>query len=57
MANLEAALSAGSRDDIPSAKFKAAQDGLKKLGLQLEHRKAPIEVLVIDRLERAPTEN
>jgi len=57
MAELEALLKDGSRDDIPSAKLKAAQDGLKKLGLQLEHRKAPIEVLVVDHLEKAPTGN
>jgi uncharacterized protein (TIGR03435 family) len=57
MAGLEAVLSSGSRDDIPSASLKAAQDGLKKLGLQLEHRKVPIEMLVVDRLEKAPTEN
>jgi bla regulator protein BlaR1 len=57
MAELEAVSSSGSRDDIPSAGLKAAQDGLKKLGLQLEHRKVPIEVLVVDHLEKAPTEN
>jgi uncharacterized protein (TIGR03435 family) len=57
MAELEAVSKDGMRDDIQSAKLKAAQDGLKKLGLQLEHRKAPIEVLVVDRLEKAPTEN
>lgn len=57
MAELQAVKSSGSRDDIPGALLKAAQDGLKKLGLQLEHRKVPIEVLVIDHLEKAPTEN
>ena len=59
MAEVEALLSAGTRDeaDIQSAQLKAARDGLKKLGLLLEQRKAPVEVLVIDHLERAPTEN
>ena len=57
MAELEALLKDGMRDEIPSAKLKAARDGLKKLGLQLEQRKAPIEVLVVDHLEKAPTEN
>jgi len=33
------------------------QDGLKKLGLQLETRKAPVEVIVVDHLEKIPTEN
>jgi len=57
MAELQAVRSTGSRDDMPGALLKAAQDGLKKLGLQLEHRKVPIEVLVVDHLEKAPTEN
>jgi uncharacterized protein (TIGR03435 family) len=57
MAELQALSSSGSRDDLPGASLKAAQDGLKKLGLQLEHRKVPIEVLVVDHLEKAPTEN
>ena len=30
---------------------------LRKLGLKLERRKAPIEVLVIDKVEKVPTEN
>ncbi len=59
MAEAEALLSAGTQDqtDLKSAQLKAARDGLKKLGLQLEQRKAPIEVLVVDHLEKAPTEN
>jgi hypothetical protein len=32
MAELEAVLKDGARDEIPSAGLKAAQDGLKKLG-------------------------
>jgi bla regulator protein blaR1 len=43
--------------DRQSALLKAAQDGLKKLGLQLERRKAPVEMLVIDNLEKTPSEN
>jgi uncharacterized protein (TIGR03435 family) len=30
---------------------------LEKLGLKLESRKAPVQVLVVDRLEKMPTEN
>jgi bla regulator protein BlaR1 len=57
-ADLEAVRS-GPHDyaDIQSARVKAARDGLKKLGLQLERRKAPVEVLVIDTLEKTPIEN
>jgi uncharacterized protein (TIGR03435 family) len=57
-AELEGLLS-GPHDqtDIQSADLKAARDGLKKLGLQLERRKAPVEVLVIDNLEKTPSEN
>jgi uncharacterized protein (TIGR03435 family) len=57
MAELEALLKDGMGDDIQSAQLKAARDGIKKLGLQLVLRKAPIEVLVVDHLEKAPTEN
>ena len=32
-------------------------DGLKKAGLTLEPQKAPLEVLVIDQIEKTPTEN
>jgi uncharacterized protein (TIGR03435 family) len=57
-AELEGLLS-GPHDqaDIQSADLKAARDGLKKLGMQLERRKAPVEVLVIDTVEKTPSEN
>jgi uncharacterized protein (TIGR03435 family) len=42
---------------IQDAQRNMVQDGLKKLGLQLVPRKAPIETIVIDHLERTPTEN
>jgi len=32
-------------------------DGLAQLGLKLETRKAPLEMLVVDHMEKAPTEN
>jgi uncharacterized protein (TIGR03435 family) len=46
-----------NRADIQSAGLKAARDALKKFGLQLERRKITIEMLVIDSLEKTPTEN
>jgi uncharacterized protein (TIGR03435 family) len=35
----------------------AAREALEKAGLKLEPRTAPVEVIVIDHLEKAPTEN
>lgn len=54
-------------DWVPEAKGDAATDApagpnlrealQDQLGLRLENRKAPVEVLVVDRIDRAPTEN
>jgi uncharacterized protein (TIGR03435 family) len=44
-------------DAQQDAQFRGVQDGLKKLGLQLEPRKAPVEMFVIDHLEKTPTQN
>jgi uncharacterized protein (TIGR03435 family) len=43
--------------DMQSALLRALNDGLQKLGLQLERRKGPVETLVIDHVERTPTGN
>jgi uncharacterized protein (TIGR03435 family) len=32
-------------------------EGLQSMGLKLESRKAPIQQLVVDSMEKAPTEN
>lgn len=37
--------------------FNVVGDGLKKLGLELQPRKAPLETVVIDHLEKTPTAN
>jgi uncharacterized protein (TIGR03435 family) len=42
-------LSGSSGDSLTNA--------LDRLGLKMENRKAPLEVLVVDRIEKAPTEN
>lgn len=47
----------GAGEEFQDALFKAGQDALKKLGLQLEHRKGAIEIIVIDHLAKTPTEN
>jgi uncharacterized protein (TIGR03435 family) len=54
-----AAISEGPRDQatVQNAQLKVVQDGLKKLGLQLEPRKAPVGTVIIDHLEKTPTAN
>ena len=42
---------------MQDAQLSMVQDGLRKLGLQLEPRKAPVETIIIDRLEKTPTAN
>jgi uncharacterized protein (TIGR03435 family) len=44
-------------EEFQNALFKAGQDALKRFGLQLERRKGPIEIVVIDHLEKTPTGN
>ncbi len=46
-----------TRDEIADVMLKAGQDGVKKLGLQLEPRKGPIETVVVDHIQKTPTEN
>ena len=60
MADLIAAIRAatpGDRGAVLDAQVRMVQDGLKKLGLQLESRKAPVETIVVDHIERNPTAN
>lgn len=59
MAEVIAAITAGPRDPAfaQSAWLNMMQEGLKKLGLQLEMRKAQVETVVIDHLEKTPTAN
>jgi uncharacterized protein (TIGR03435 family) len=60
MADLIAFLtSPGPKDPaaVQDAQAGMVRDGLKKLGLQLEPRKVPLETIVIDHLEKNPTAN
>jgi uncharacterized protein (TIGR03435 family) len=50
---LNLAVSAEDADALGSSVFSAVE----RLGLRLERRRAPVSVLVVDRLERVPTEN
>jgi uncharacterized protein (TIGR03435 family) len=47
----------GGPDDHDEAVRTAFNDGLAKLGLRLERRKAAVEILVVDRVDKTPTEN
>lgn len=53
------AIMAGPHDpaDAQNAMLRAGQDALKKLGLQLEPRKGPVETIVVDRVEKNPSDN
>jgi uncharacterized protein (TIGR03435 family) len=60
------ALPPGPSDALPAGGSAAASDPtggstifktMEKLGLRLERTKEPIEMLVVDRLEKSPTEN
>jgi uncharacterized protein (TIGR03435 family) len=59
MTGVVAAIRDSPRDtaSLQSAWLNIVQDGLKKLGLQLEMRKAPVQIIRIDHLERMPTAN
>lgn len=43
--------------DMEEAVLTAFNNGLLKLGLRLERRKGPLETIVVDRVEKTPTEN
>ena len=43
------------RLDAPS--LGSVENGLRSLGLSLEERRAPLDYLVVDSIERTPTDN
>jgi uncharacterized protein (TIGR03435 family) len=47
----------GTPDEMEGSVLRAFNDGLRKLGLQLEKRQGAVATLMVDRLEKAPTEN
>jgi uncharacterized protein (TIGR03435 family) len=48
---------AGPADAASDPSSGSIFQSVQKLGLKLESRKAPVDIIVIDRLEKAPTEN
>ena len=48
---------AGDPAEGEAAAVRAFNDGLRKLGLQLERRKGPVETIVVDHVEKTPTGN
>jgi uncharacterized protein (TIGR03435 family) len=43
--------------DKEAARFAALQEALSTIGLRLHARKVPVEIIVVDHVERAPVEN
>jgi uncharacterized protein (TIGR03435 family) len=43
--------------DRGAAEFAAIQDAISTLGLHLQAQKVPVEMVVVDHVERVPTEN
>ena len=52
-----AALPAQALHLLESNTVDSVHQSLRKIGLTLESRRAPMEVLVVDQIEKAPTEN
>jgi uncharacterized protein (TIGR03435 family) len=43
--------------DAPGERAGSMYDAVRRYGLKLEPRKAPVEIVVVDRIEKQPTEN
>jgi uncharacterized protein (TIGR03435 family) len=44
-------------DEMEHLTLQAFNNGLQKLGLRLEHQKASLETIVVDHIEKTPTDN
>jgi len=42
---------------LDNARIDSVPDALRKIGLSLDARQAPLDVVVVDSAQRAPTEN
>jgi len=49
--------SGGGAVDREAGAFAAIQDAIASIGLRLQAAKVPVEMIVVDRIERVPTEN
>jgi uncharacterized protein (TIGR03435 family) len=47
----------GGEIPVASAPLPTLSEALQKLGLKLERKKVPADLLVVDHVEKAPTEN
>jgi uncharacterized protein (TIGR03435 family) len=47
----------GNPAEMEARVVRAFNDGLRKLGLQLERRRAEVPTLIVDHVERTATEN
>ena len=43
--------------DVPAERAGSIYDAVQKYGLKLDPRKAPMEILIVDHVEKTPTEN
>ena len=46
-----------SPSEPPAERAGSIYDSVQRYGLKLEPRKAPMEILVVDHIEKTPTEN
>jgi uncharacterized protein (TIGR03435 family) len=42
---------------LDSGSIASLTDGLEKLGLKMDARKAPVEMIEVDQLSKSPTDN
>lgn len=47
----------GAPSDGGAAEFAAVQEAIGSIGIHLQAQKVPVEIIVVDHLERVPTEN
>jgi uncharacterized protein (TIGR03435 family) len=49
--------SGGAPSDGGAAEFAAVQEAIGSIGLHLQAQKVPVQMVVVDHVERVPTEN